>query len=1034
MQTICTRLIPGLILSFFFNLVSLYAQPKIGDAVLQINTGSHLSQVSESVFTTDGRYIITVSTDKTICIWDVASRKLQEQIRPAKGPFNQGKMFSLAISPDNKWLAVGGFLAIGTETDGDLAGQIRIYDFDTRKQVLRFPAHQNVVTALRFSADGKYLISGGIDSTLICWKTEVKAGKPFFTRVKKILKNDWYQEDIRVAGQSAYVTEGKRVVKYTVPGFLKQTESKKFTGSILIMAVHQKANLVAAVSNQLELIIMDTLLQQKQIVKLDVNSNTVAISPDGKMILIEGDNSSLLLLKKSKDSFVQEGSTLFEGGNLILGTGFLSGQDFFASGGYSNLLQFYNLKELNGNTVIQSDTVLGQAGHIFNQISVADNKIALHDISDSSVQFTHVFYPEAGKLTRFNQADLSLFTLHPTERNGIRVEIDNSGTELSIWSGNRKTGTVIRDGGSGYGHNSVTITRQSLIVSGANAGFLDIYDTLGNIRASLIGHEGNISGISETADGHFLYSTGVDQTTRVWDLREITEKKIFKALSEMDITWAQYFKINYPGINAGQPGGMEKMYQQMIANGDGGNAAYLIKPQMLEPRLNMFIARNNEWVIWNNKGYFKASPGGAAYIGWYIYKGEDNNAEFYTADKLYDTYYRPDIVNALIQSTESTAAILQQFKQPETEMSVSKQVSNMPVLRLRSPVLPATVTQKNLRLSFDTEHPEFISEFLLFHNGKRVPVNTEALRGAVTGDRSIGVELVAGDNIFTASLLNKNKVETSPIQFRINYTGVQATSSLYILAVGIDKYRNSRYNLNYARADARGISTLLQLSAGRIFKSVTIDSLFDEQATIANITARINTLKSTIRPEDVFLFYYAGHGIMNEPAAGSKPDFYLVLHPVVQMVGNEEMLHKNGLPARGLRELLVEIPAQKQLVIFDACNSGGAMNVFTRGAGEEAAISQLARSTGFTVLASTNQEQSAAELNELKHGIFTYALLKGLEGDADLMKDGKITVKEIELYLNEIIPVLSEKYKGVQQFPQSFSRGMDFPIILKPGK
>lgn len=75
----------------------------------------------------------------------------------------------------------------------------------------------------------------------------------------------------------------------------------------------------------------------------------------------------------------------------------------------------------------------------------------------------------------------------------------------------------------------------------------------------------------------------------------------------MDITWAQYFKINYPGINAGQPGGMEKMYQQMIANGDGGNAAYLIKPQMLEPRLNMFIARNNEWVIWNNKGYFKAS-------------------------------------------------------------------------------------------------------------------------------------------------------------------------------------------------------------------------------------------------------------------------------------------------------------------------------------------------------------------------------------------------------------------------------------------
>ena len=128
--------------------------------------------------------------------------------------------------------------------------------------------------------------------------------------------------------------------------------------------------------------------------------------------------------------------------------------------------------------------------------------------------------------------------------------------------------------------------------------------------------------------------------------------------------------------------------------------------------------------------------------------------------------------------------------------------------------------------------------------------------------------------------------------------------------------------------------------------------------------------------------------------------------------------------------MLLEVPAQKQLILFDACNSGGAVTAFTRGGGEEAAIFQLARSTGFTVLASTNQEQLAAELKDLKHGIFTYAIINGLKGEADLKKDGKITVKEIELYLNEIIPVLSEKYKGVQQYPQSFSRGMDFPLTI----
>lgn len=1008
------------------------AQPQKGDATLQINTGTHLSQVAESVCSPDGKYIITVSTDKTICIWDAALQQLQEQIRPPKSVFNQGKIYAVAISPDNKWLAIGGFLAIGTETDGELAGQIRIYDFNTRKQVLRFRAHTNVVTALRFSADGKYLLSGANDSTVICWRQVGNARQPAFQRVRKIVKDDWYQEDIQAAGSYAYLTENDRLVKYSVPGLNRIRTSSPYSGSILYSAIHAGSNLVAMVSNRNELIILDTLLQEKQKINLPGATHRVTVSPDGQSLLTEGENSHLLLFRKINGLFTQTASTRFEGGATILGTGFLGNFRFYAAGGPRNLLQFYSIRDSAGGLVVSSDTVLGNTGRTFNQIAVHKNRIALRDYTSDHSSFDYLFYPEAGRLTRFHAADS--FPLSPNihEKDGIRVTVNDNATELQIWSGSRKSGSVLRDGGSGYGHNCVTITAKNWIVSGGSAGFLEIYDTLGHPIAALVGHEGDVSAISESPEGDFLYSTSYDQTTRVWDLREIRAERKFRSVSAMDSSWVLYFKQNYPRINPSAPGGMEKMYRAMIENGDRLNAAYLILPQQLEPRYNFFIARNDEWVIWNNKGYFKASSGGAAYVGWYIYKGEDENAEFYTADKFYDTYYRPDIINELTRPSGNAVILQKEVWNTSSGLSLAEQVSNMPVLRLRSPAGGTTVSQKNIRLIFDTEHPEYISDFLLFHNGKRVAVNKDALRGGNTSDRSIQVELVAGENVFSASLLNRNKVETTPLQFRIQYTGTQATSSLYIFAVGIDKYRNSRYNLNYARADANGISQLLQQSAGRIFKSVTIDSLFDEQANLANIAERIQSLKSKIRPEDVFLFYYAGHGVMGEPTDSSKADFYLVLHQVVQMVGNEEMLRKFGLPARKLKELLLEIPAQKQLVILDACNSGGAMNVFTRGGGEEAAISQLARSTGFTVLASTNQEQYAAELSELKHGIFTYAILNGLRGEADLMKDGKITVKEIELYLNDIIPVLSEKYKGVQQFPQSYSRGMDFPITLRP--
>jgi len=381
-------------------------------------------------------------------------------------------------------------------------------------------------------------------------------------------------------------------------------------------------------------------------------------------------------------------------------------------------------------------------------------------------------------------------------------------------------------------------------------------------------------------------------------------------------------------------------------------------------------------------------------------------------------------------SNEYAADILKDNKS-DSKLSIAQQVSNMPVLKLERPTVTGPVIEKNISLVFSIDNKDNLEDVILFQNGKRISIPQEKIRGLKVNTLSIPVELVSGENLFVASVLNKSKVESSPVKFNLTWAGAQPTSSLYILTVGVDKYRNSKYNLNYARADASGVALQLAASAATIFKNIQVDSLFDENATAENLRTKLELLQKRIKPEDVFLFFYAGHGIMNDPEDGSKPDFHLVLHKVTQMEGNETMLRENAMSATGLKDLLLKISAQKQLILIDACNSGGAITTFTRGVGEEAAIFQLARSTGFTVLSSTNQDQFATEVKAIGHGIFTYALLNGLNGEADLKNDGKITVKEIELYLNDIIPLLSEKYKGSQQFPQSFSRGMDFPLTIK---
>ena len=131
-----------------------------------------------------------------------------------------------------------------------------------------------------------------------------------------------------------------------------------------------------------------------------------------------------------------------------------------------------------------------------------------------------------------------------------------------------------------------------------------------------------------------------------------------------------------------------------------------------------------------------------------------------------------------------------------------------------------------------------------------------------------------------------------------------------------------------------------------------------------------------------------------------------------------------------MQGILREIKALKQVLVIDACHSGGATELLaTRGGGEEKALAQLSRSAGVHVLASAGSEQYAGEFASLGHGIFTYLLLEGLSGKADgAPKDGKVTVYEIKSYLDDQVPEMTRKIKGHSQYPNTFSRGSDFPI------
>ena len=197
------------------------------------------------------------------------------------------------------------------------------------------------------------------------------------------------------------------------------------------------------------------------------------------------------------------------------------------------------------------------------------------------------------------------------------------------------------------------------------------------------------------------------------------------------------------------------------------------------------------------------------------------------------------------------------------------------------------------------------------------------------------------------------------------------------MVIGVNEYKNPKYSLNYAKADATSIKEELEQNRG-IFNSTKVYFITDAEATKTNIEATLNQVVKEAKPKDLFIFYYAGHRVMSDMK--NQKEFYIVPYDVTQLYGAEDALAQKGISAKELQEFSKNIAAQKQLFILDACQSAGMLQLMAmRGAAEEKAIAQLARSTGSHWLTVSGSDQYATEFAQLGHGVFTYVLLEGLK-------------------------------------------------------
>lgn len=226
---------------------------------------------------------------------------------------------------------------------------------------------------------------------------------------------------------------------------------------------------------------------------------------------------------------------------------------------------------------------------------------------------------------------------------------------------------------------------------------------------------------------------------------------------------------------------------------------------------------------------------------------------------------------------------------------------------------------------------------------------------------------------------------------RVPRTAKDVKRNAFAVVIGIENYRDLPA-AEFTARDARVMKEYLIRVMG--FPQENVVTLLNERATRSDIEGYVGSwLKKSSGRNSHVVVYYAGHGSPN-PVTGEP---YLIPYD-----GNPAFLDASAVPLKRLYQMLGTLEARDVLLIMDSCFSGsGGRSVMAKG-GRPIAIeveNPMLASKNIVVLSASRGSEISSSYPEKRHGLFTYFLLKGLQGEADLTGDKTISIDELYNYV-----------------------------------
>lgn len=1026
---------------------SLDGTAKVWDAInglLLHELSGHTDMVFRGCFSPDGSRILTASNDHTARVWDTENGSQvailnghNDKVSFAEFTLDGKRLVTIHGSGSSKYDFMkiwdgntyallndsiplnSSVLGINMSSKSNLAviatgnGKPQVWDLENAKLLFELKGHRNRCASALFSHDGKKIVTSSWDSTAKVW--DAKSGKVLITMKGYQKELDW----------ASFDQNDQRIITAS-----QDNESKIWDASSGKLLYRLNAQFEINYKSQISQFVPKS---NKAIVTLgsgktliwDLTSNKISDSLE-----VDGDNPSCF-------SFSSDGSRVAIGSanNTCTIWGLTRNNQILTLRSHMRALNWIWFSHDNKNLIIDSGDTTGEVWDPKTSRFIGLSKEFPFPGSlthDGKKTVSYYWYPDYAEiLDTKTDSVLATFKGHHDRINTASF----SGDDSKLLTSSRDSTAIVWDAVTGKrlltlkGHKNVVKTAYfnsngTKIITSSLDKTARIWDAkTGEVEFILNKHNGPLLNATFSPDGLKAATVAFDSTIIIWDAKngeaihylkeaseyvfqaefDSTSKRLLTRSKELSLKlWdveTGKLKANLAGHKAEITNAIFSWDGRFIYSVSSDNTAKTWDSQSGELLFSFFKIDSSDYLVTDRFGRYDGSEAARKLL--YFTCG----TEIIGLDQVKDKLWVPNLAERILKGDTIHTPKLSNLNicglTPLVEQMHSSNDTVQYIITLRKGGLGETIVYIN------NIEARRITKEKLQKSGNSYQLNIlkkdlEAF-WLPNQENILAVKaLTASNDISSRSTISKEFITKKQDQNPPN---------LFALVVGVSDYKGEDLDLKYAAKDAADIANAIQNSASKLLNAdgkqhVFVSRLhtgegrdkFPEKAAIRQV---LNEIGTKAKPNDILLIFFAGHGKWE-----TKLNQFFFLTADASVTSATEAISEVGISMLELSDWIqpANMKAQKRILVFDACNSGQAINDLVKVGGDGQnylaarddgkaeqikAVEKLNDKSGLFILSASASNQFAYEMGRYSQGLLTYSLLKAIKEQTDILEDKK---------------------------------------------